>query len=218
MIRLHGYWRSTASYRIRIALALKGLEFEQIAHDLRIGAQRAPEFLSLNPQGLVPAIEDDGFVLTQSVAILEWLDECYPEPPLLPEDVAARAATRAMVGIVACDIHPLNNLRVLSALRTEFAASEAAIGAWIARWIHEGFEALEVMVQRHGGAFAFGDEPSIADCCLVPQVYAARRFGVPLSNYPAIRACADRCNKLAAFAAADPANQPDADPELQRNK
>lgn len=208
---LHGYWRSTAAYRVRIALALKGVVFEQAAHDLRLGAQRAAEYLALAPQGLVPVLETPDGALTQSLPILEWLEDRFAAPALLPMQPGPRAIVRAMAATVACDIHPLNNLRVLNALRADFSASEDQVQAWIARWICEGFTALEVLIGRHGGAFAFGDSPSFADCCLVPQVYSARRFKVDLSAFPAIVDVDQRAGVLEAFAAAHPDRQPDAD-------
>ena len=211
MIRLHGYWRSTASYRVRIALALKGLDYAQSPHDLRTGAQREADFLALSPQGLVPALESDGTVLTQSLAIIEWLDETFPAPPLLPPDSAGRATVRAMAQIVACDIHPLNNLRVLTALREDLGADEAAVSRWIARWITEGFAALETLVARHAGLFAYGDTPSLADCCLVPQLFAAERFDVDVTPFPRLVAAAEHARELDAFKQAAPALQPDAD-------
>jgi len=211
-IVLHGYWRSGTSYRVRIALGVKGVAYAQAAHDLRTGAQIAPEYRALNPQGLVPALEAQGAVLTQSPAILEWLEERYPDPPLLPPDPLDRAQVRAMAALVACDVHPLNNLRVLNALRADFGADEAAVRAWIARWIGDGFAALEQLVGRHGRGFAWGDRPTLADCCLVPQLYAAERFGVDLAPYPAVVAAGERARALHAFAAARPEAQPDADP------
>ncbi|HSZ53430.1 MAG TPA: maleylacetoacetate isomerase [Caulobacteraceae bacterium] len=209
---LHGYWRSTASYRVRIALNLKGVAHDQHTLDLRQGAQRSDGYLTLNPQGLVPSLEIGGTVLTQSLAILEWLDEVHPTPPLLPSSPAARAVVRAMAGTIASDIHPLNNLRVLNALRGDFAAADAQVQAWIARWIAEGFGALEQQVEQHGGAFAFGDFPTLADCCLVPQIYSAERFAVDLTPFPRLVAVGTRALALPAFAAAHPDRQPDADP------
>ena len=208
---LHGYWRSGTSYRVRIALALKGLTVDQVGHDLRTGEQRAPTYLALNPQGLVPALEiaadDGGGVLTQSPAILEWLEERHPDPPLLPATPADRAIVRAMAAIVACDIHPLNNLRVIDAVR--------ALGGdptrWAAAWIDAGFGALEAMIARHGDGFAFGATPTLADCHLVPQVYSAERFGVDLSPYPRLTGAAATARALPAVAAAHPDVQPDAD-------
>ena len=210
MIRLHGYWRSGTSYRTRIALNLKELAYEQAPVNLLAGDQRGEAYRALNPQGLVPALEADGVVLTQSPAILEWLEERYPEPPLLPSDPNDRAVVRAMAALVACDIHPLNNLRVLNAIREDFGADGEAVKRWAARWIDDGFAALEPMIARHGGGFAFGTTPTLADCCLVPQVYGAERFGVDLSPYPRLRAAADRARALPEVAAAHPDRQPDA--------
>lgn len=208
---LHGYWRSSAAYRVRIALNLKGLAYAQATHDLRAGAQGLPAYAALNPQRLVPALEADGQVLTQSTAILEWLEERHPEPALLPANPAERAAVRAMVALVACDIHPLNNLRVLNALRGDLNATPEQVSGWAQRWIADGFAALEALIQRHGGAFAFGDAPTLADCCLVPQVYSARRFAVDLAPYPRLLAATDAAQRLPAVAAAHPDRQPDAD-------
>jgi maleylpyruvate isomerase len=211
VITLHGYWRSTASYRVRIALGLKGLEYAQETHDLRTGAQQHADFVALSLQGLVPALETDGTVLTQSLAIIEWLDEQWPDPPLLPGDAAGRATVRAIAQIVACDIHPLNNLRVLTMLRQELNADEVQVGRWIARWIQDGFAALETLVSRHGGRFAYGDTPSLADCCLVPQLFAAERFKIDVSKFPRLMAAAEAAWQLDAIRLAAPALQPDAD-------
>lgn len=206
-IVLHNYWRSGTSYRTRIALNLKGVPYDQVGVDLRTGAQKSETFLRLNPQGLVPALEADGRVFTQSPAILEWIDERWPEPPLLPADRDGRAHVRAMAAIVACDVHPLNNLRVLKAIR-EFGADEAA---WTARWITAGFEALEVLIARHGRGWAYGDRPTLADCCLVPQIYSARRFEVDLAAFPRVLEIEARAAEHPAFQAAHPSRQPDAD-------
>lgn len=211
-LRLHGYWRSTATYRVRIALNLKGLAYEQAPHDLRVGEHRDAAYLALSPQGVVPALETPAGNLIQSLAILEWLEDRFPEPPLLPADADARAVVRGMAALVACDIHPLNNLRVLDVLRTELKADQGQVSAWIAHWIGEGFTALEQLVARHGGEFAFGDTPTLADCCLVPQVYSAERFAVDLTAFPRICAISARARRLEAFAAAHPSRQPDADP------
>ena len=209
---LHGYWRSSAAYRVRIALNLKGLNYAQVTHDLRTGAQRAPAYVGIAPQGRVPALETDDGVLTQSLAIMEWLDEVYPLPPLLPPDPTDRAVVRAMAQLVACDIHPLNNLPVLQWLRSQFNADEDAISGWIAHWIKQGFAALEVKISRHGGVFAFGDRPTLADCCLVPQLYSAQRFGVDLQEFPKIVAVGEACTAMQACVEAGPSAQPDADP------
>ena len=216
MLTLHGYWRSTASYRVRIALELKGLEYRQVTHDLRTGAQRDENFVALSPQGLVPALEWNGIILTQSLAIIEWLDEQWPTPPLLPDDPLGRATVRAMAQIVACDIHPLNNLRVLTALREQLNANQTQVSEWIARWIRDGFAALETLVARHGDRFAYGDRPGLADCCLVPQLFGAERFEVDLSSFPRLLAVAERARQLDAFRKAAPSVQPDADQGFQR--
>ncbi len=210
-LTLHGYWRSTTAYRVRIALAVKGVAYIQVTHDLRKGAQREAGYRALNPQGLVPALETEDAVLTQSSAILEWIDETYPDPPLLPANAKGRAIVRAMAATIACDIHPVNNLRILNVLRTEFGADEAAVNRWIARWTGDGFAALETQIARYGDGFAFGATPTIADCHLVPQVYSAERFAVDLSPYPKLKAAAENARALPAFAAAHPNQQPDAD-------
>lgn len=191
-LTLHGYWRSSAAYRVRLALGLKGLSYDSIAHDLRTGAQRAESYRALQPQGLVPALETSDGVLIQSPAILEWIEERYPDPPLLPEDSAGRATVRAMAAIVACDIHPINNLRVLTHLREELHADEAAIRRWIGRWVTESFAALETLIARHGAGYAYGDRPTLADCHILPQVYNAERFAVDLTPFPKLVAAANR--------------------------
>jgi maleylpyruvate isomerase len=211
-LTLHGYWRSTASYRVRIALNLKSLPYEQATHDLRVGAQRDPAYLSLAPQGLVPALESPDGSLTQSVAILEWLEERWPEPALLPAAPYSRAIVRAMVNLIAADIHPLNNLRVLQILREQFSPTPDQVQTWITRWITEGFSALERLIIIHGGVFAFGDQPTLADCALVPQVYSAERFGVDLAQFHHVRRVAAAALALAPVAAAHPSRQPDAPP------
>jgi maleylpyruvate isomerase len=208
---LHGYWRSGAAYRTRIALHLKGLTYDQQGVDLRIGAQRSDAFVAMNPQGMVPALEVDGAVLTQSPAILEWLEETHPQPPLLPADPVGRAHVRAMAALIGCDIHPLNNLRVGKALRETFGADQIAVDGWAARWIVPGFTALEALVARHGEGWCFGAAPTLADCYLIPQIYSARRFNVPLDAFPRLLAIDGAAKQHPAFAAAHPDVQPDAD-------
>ena len=208
---LHGYWRSGAAYRTRIALNLKGLSYEQRGVDLRTGAQHSEAFRALNSQGLVPALEIGGAVLIQSPAILEWLEEAHPAPPLLPADRVDRAHVRAMAALIGCDIHPLNNLRVGKALRETFGADQAAVDAWAARWILPGFAALERLVEAHGDGWCFGAAPTLADCYLIPQVFSARRFNVPLEAFPRLLAIDAAAADHPAFVAARPDNQPDAD-------
>jgi len=210
---LHSMWRATAPYRVRIGLNLKGLTYDYVAVDLVGGEQRSQSYKGgVNPQGLVPALDVlADRALTQSLAILEWLEETHPQPPLLPTGPLDRAAVRAMAEIVACDIHPLNNLRVLQAIEALGVANGSdAQRAWTARWMTAGFDALEPMIQRYGRGFAFGDAPGLADCCLVPQLYSAERFGVDLAPYPAIRAVGERAAGHPAFEAAHPNHQPDA--------
>ena len=207
---LHGYWRSSAAYRVRIALALKGVGYAQVSHDLRAGDQRGPAYLALAPHGLVPALETGSAVLIESPAILEWIEQRWPEPRLLPEYPDAAAQVRAMCAVIGCDIHPIANLRVLNALRSDFDASDAQVLAWIARWIEEGFAALETLVERHGGGYAFGDSPTLADCYLVPQIYNARRYEVDLTPYPHLVAAERRASEVPAIASAHPDRQPDA--------
>jgi maleylacetoacetate isomerase len=214
-LRLYTYWRSSAAYRVRIALALKGLEYESVPrHLLRDGGeQRRPEYLALNPQGFVPALEHDGVVVTQSLAICEYLDECFPAPPLLPAGARERAAVRAMALAIACDIHPLNNLRVLQHLRTEYGQDDEGLGRWARHWISRGFEALEQLVARHSGdgRHCFGKAVTLADVCLVPQVANGRRVQLDLAPWPRLMAVTGHLESLPAFAAARPDVQPDAE-------
>ncbi|HEX9954078.1 MAG TPA: maleylacetoacetate isomerase [Allosphingosinicella sp.] len=201
---LFDYWRSSASYRVRIALNLKGVRFQSVSIDLAAGAQAEEAYRARNPQGFVPMLEVGELRLTQSLAIIAWLDATYSDPPLLPADPGEAAHVQAMALTVACDIHPLNNLRVLKQLTGPLGLEEAAKQAWIARWIGDGFAALEAMAAPRAGRFLFGDTPTLADICLVPQVYNARRFNVPLDAYPTlIHADAEAC-ALPAFAAAHP--------------
>lgn len=208
-LTLHSAWRASAPYRVRIGLNLKGLAYDYVPVNLVTNQQHDPAYAALNPQRLVPTLEVDGRILTQSLAILEWLDETVPRPALLPTDPFDRATVRAMAEIIACDIHPVNNTRILRAL-TELGVAEDARAAWIQRWITDGFTALEPLVARHGRGFAFGDHPSLVDCCLAPQVYNAERFKTDLTPFPAIRAAAARAAEHPAIAAAHPNNQPDA--------
>jgi maleylacetoacetate isomerase len=204
---LHDYWRSSAAYRIRIALNLKGVEYESRQVDLRADVQKSADYLALNPQGLVPMLEIDGHRLTQSVAIINYLDMRYPNQPLIPASAAERAHVVAMAMIVACDIHPINNLRVLKYLKNELGHSQDEVDAWYAHWIVEGLPALEAMAAPSAGKFLFGNAPTGADVCLIPQLYNARRFDVPLDGYPTLRRAEDNANQLEAFAAAHPDRQ-----------
>ena len=208
---LHGYWRSGAAYRTRFALNLKGLCYDERGVELRTGAQKSETCVALNPQGLVPALEVDGEVLTPSPAILDGLDEAHPAPPLLPGDPIDRAHVRAMAARIGCDIHPLNNLRVGRALREGFGADQAVVDAWAARWILPGFEALERLVTAHGDGWCFGAAPTLADCYLIPQIYSAHRFNVPLETFPRLVAIDLAARTHPAFVAAHPDRQPDAD-------
>jgi len=210
-MRLHGYFRSSAAWRVRIALNLKDLGVEQAFHHLRHGGQRAPDYLRLNPQGLVPALEADGdAVLTQSLAICEWLDETHPEPPLLPGDALERARIRAFALAIACDVHPVQNLKVLARLRA-MALPETEVTNW-ARWvIGDGLAACEALLAEAAGPFCFGPAPTLADLCLVPQLYNARRFGADLQGLPRLLAAEGACNVLPAFIQAAPDRQPDAE-------
>ncbi len=210
-MRLHGYYRSTAAWRVRIALNLKGVRAEHAAHHLRQGEQRADAYLLLNPQGLVPTLElDDGTPLTQSLAICEWLDEMLPEPPLLPGDALHRAKTRAFAFAIACDVHPVQNLKVLARLRT-LKLPEDEVTGW-ARWvIADGLGACGTLVANSLGPFCFGVAPTLADICLVPQLFNARRFGVDLSGLDRLLQAEAACAKLPAFCDASPERQPDAE-------
>jgi maleylpyruvate isomerase len=204
---LYGYWRSSASYRVRIALNWKGIGADPRAVDLRIGAHHAPDYLALNPQGLVPSLVDGPLMLSQSLAIIEYLEEIQPDPRLLPARPAERAKVRAAALAIACDVHPLNNPRIMNYLRGEMGQPQNAIDAWIKHWIAEGFGALEAMA---GAPYMFGDAVTMADLCLVPQMYNARRFGVDLSPYPKLVAVEANLLALPAFEKARPENQPDA--------
>jgi len=213
-MKLFDYFRSSAAYRVRIALNLKGVAPERAFVHLRRGAQREDEYLALNPQGLVPSlVTDKGEVLTQSIAIIEWLDETYPKPPLLPPDPEGRARARALALAIACDIHPLNNTRVLSYLTGTLGVTEEQKNGWYKYWIDTGFEALETQLSRDAttGRFCHGDAPTIADVCLVPQMANARRVNFDFTPYPTLLRIEAACAALPAFANAAPAKQPDAE-------
>jgi maleylpyruvate isomerase len=211
-VKLHGYFRSSAAWRVRIALNLKGLKVDHLARHLRKGEQRAADYLATcNPQGLVPTLEqDDGTMLTQSLAIIEWLDETHPAPPLLPRDPLARAKVRAFAQAIACDTHPVQNLKVLNRLR-ELGMAEPAVTTWAA-WVNtEGLGACEKLVANEPGPFCFGASPTLADLCLVPQLGNARRFGVDVSAYPRLLRAEAAAKEMEAFADATPDRQPDAE-------
>lgn len=212
-MKLYSFFRSGSSHRLRIALNLKGLTPDYIPVDLRVDAQADAPYKTINPQGLVPALEtDDGQVLIQSPAIIEWLEERHPTPALLPTDPEARAHVRALAAIMGCDVHPINNRRILQYLRQQLGADEAAVNAWCATWITAGFDAIEVLLARDRtrGDFCFGGAPSLADVYLVPQVESARRFGVDMGRWPLISAVDAACATLSAFAKAAPLVQLDA--------
>jgi len=204
---LYDYFRSSASYRARIALNLKGVDYELRPVSLVEGKQTEAAFRALNPQGLVPLLEIDGHRITQSLAICNYLNSILPDPPFMPADAAERAHVLALALTVACDIHPLNNLRVLKYLQSTFGVDDAAKDLWYRHWIEEGLAALEEMARPKAGAFLFGDAPTIADICLVPQLYNARRFSVPVTAYPTLRRADETASAHAAFAAAHPDRQ-----------
>jgi maleylacetoacetate isomerase len=204
---LYDYHRSSAAYRVRIALNLKGADYESRPVNLQASEQTADDYRELNPQGLVPMLEIDGHRLTQSLAIIVYLEQAFPDPPLVPRDPADGAHVRAMALAIACDIHPLNNLRVLKYLKSEFGHSQEQVDLWYAHWITEGLSALEGMAKAGAGRFLFGDEPTVADICLVPQLYNARRFNVPLGDWPTLLRAEENANGMEAFAAAHPDRQ-----------
>ena len=210
-MKLYGYFRSSAAFRVRIALNLKKRDYETAAIHLRRNDQSRPEYRNVNPQGLVPTLEDVGQTLIQSLAIIEYLDEIYPDPPLLPTDPAGRARVRALADIVACDIHPINNLRVLRYLMHELGHDEEAVAAWYNHWIAAGFDALEPLLANDAptGAFCHGDMPGLADVTLVPQVVNAERYHLDLAPYPTLTRIYENCMKLEPFITAHPNNQPD---------
>lgn len=210
-MKLHTYFRSSAAFRVRIALGLKGLEYDPVFVRLAEGEQKAADYLAQNPQGLIPALDTGDEVLSQSLAIIEYLDETHPEPPLLPGDPLGRARVRAMAQLVACDIHPVNNLRMLKYLGDQMAQSKDAIDLWYRHWITEGFKALEELVARYGAprGYCFGDRVTMADCLLVPQMWNARRFDTDLATFPRLVDIDERLQQMDAFRDAAPENQPD---------
>jgi maleylpyruvate isomerase len=210
-MKLHGYFRSSASYRVRIALNLKGLSAHHLPHHLRKGEQRDPAYLAINPQGLVPTLEDDaGSILIQSLAIIEWLEETHPDPPLLPKDPLRRAKVRAFAQVVACDTHPVQNLKVLARLR-QLGLPEQEVTGWAAWANREGLSACDVLIAGEPGPFCFGAAPTVADLCLVPQLANARRFGVDLDGFPRLLQAETAAKNIQAFADAAPERQPDAE-------
>ena len=210
-MKLYSYYRSSAAYRVRIALALKGLPYDYVAVNLLRVQQKSGDYLTKNPQGLVPATAtDDGALIAQSVAIIEWLEETCPAPALLPADPLLRAQVRSTVNTIVCDIHPLNNMSITNYLQNPLGADPEQVHEWYARWIYRGYDAIEKILAKHAGSCCFGDEPGFADLCLIPQTYNAVRFDVDISAYPTILRVWEHCNSLDAFIAAHPDNQPDA--------
>jgi maleylpyruvate isomerase len=211
-MKLYSFFRSGTSHRLRIALNLKGIATDYVAVDLRVDEQQGEAFKSVNPQQMVPALDTGKQVLIQSPAIIEWLEEKHPTPALLPAGADNRAHVRALAAMVGCDIHPLNNRRVLQTLRKQFGANEDAINAWCASWISAGFDAYEALIaaDKTRGRFSFGDAPTLADVYLIPQVESARRFNVDLTQWPHIMAVEKACMELEAFQKAAPGQQPDA--------
>ncbi len=211
-MQLYDYYRSSAAYRVRIALNLKNIPYRATAINLRTGDQSGESYRAVNPQGRVPSLDTDGAVLNQSLAIIEYLEETSPEPPLLPSDALGRARVRSIANMVACDIHPIQNLAVLDYLRKAFSTGEPEVAGWAQNWISLGFDAIEVTLAGHPatGRFCHGDTPGLADICIVPQVFNARRFECPLDAYPTLMRVFDECIKIDAFDAAQPSKQPDA--------
>ncbi|MBV7436917.1 MULTISPECIES: maleylacetoacetate isomerase [Aeromonas] len=210
MLQLFGYWRSSASFRVRLVLQLKGLSYEQHPVHLGKGEQKEKAYRRINPQGLVPFLIDSEVQVGQSVAIMEYLDETYPAHPLMPSAAQERARVRQIVNMIACDVHPLDNLRVLNYLEQELGQSKTARDAWYRHWIDETFKALEPLLMTTAGVYCVGNEVTLADCMLVPQVYNARRYNMTLDDYPTIARIVANCEQLQAFIKAAPANQPDA--------
>jgi maleylacetoacetate isomerase len=212
MMKLYTYFRSSAAFRVRIALNHKGLAYEPALVNLAQSEHHEAPYRGINPQGLLPALVDEGRRLIQSLAIMEYLEERYPEPPLLPEDAFDRAYVRAIAGIIACEIHPLNNPRTLKHVRKTYGVDEAGINTWYRHWIAEGFDMIErfLVSERRAGTYCLGDEVTMADCCLVPQVFNAKRYECDLAPYPTALRIFAACMKLPAFDAAQPTKQPDA--------
>jgi maleylacetoacetate isomerase len=215
-VKLYTYFRSSAAFRVRIALNLKGLAYEPAFVHLAKGEHRKPEYAAVDPQGLLPALVDDGQVLSQSLAIMEYLEERHPRPPLLPKDAPGRARVRSLALLIACEIHPLNNLRTLQHLKRALGRNEDEINAWYRHWIADGLAKLEADLTRGGsaggaGRFCHGDAPTVADCCLVPQIFNAQRYQSDLAPYPSVMRIFEHCMKLEAFDQAQPSKQPDAE-------
>lgn len=211
-MKLYTYFRSSAAFRVRIALNLKGLDYQPTFVHLAKGEHRKPEYAAVNPQALVPTLEENGRLLTQSLAILEYLEETHPQPPLLPQDPFARARVRSLALLIACEIHPLNNLRTLRHLKNSLGQSEEQVNGWYRHWVADGLAKLEAELQNPGtGHFCHGKTPTIADCCLVPQIFNAKRYQCELGPYPAVMRVFDACMQLDAFVRAQPDKQPDAE-------
>jgi maleylacetoacetate isomerase/maleylpyruvate isomerase len=212
LLKLYTYFRSSAAFRVRIALNLKGLAYDPVFVHLPRGEHRKPEYTAVDPQALVPTLVDDGRTLSQSLAIIEYLDETHPEPRLVPGDAAGRARVRSLSLLVACEIHPLNNLRTLQHLRRALGQNEEQINAWYRHWIGDGLSRLEADLERSpSGVFCHGDAPTMADCCLVPQIFNAKRYDSDLAPYPKLMRVFDACMRLEAFERAQPSKQPDAE-------
>lgn len=210
-MKLYTYFRSSAAFRVRIALNVKDLRYESLFVHLAKGEHRGPEYAKVNPQGLLPTLElDDGIRLNQSLAIIEYLEDKYPRPPLLPSDAVGKARVRGLAALVACEIHPLNNLRVLQHLKRSLGQSEEQVNAWYRHWIADGLAKLEAQLDPKA-KFAYGDAPTMADCCLVPQIFNAKRYDCNLASYPTTMRVFEQCMRLEAFDRAQPAKQPDAE-------